>query len=188
MSKRDLASRMTINTMLPKGVGASAVARLLEVTEGTARRLIARAGGLSPGAYLFGAEFTRESVRVQQQRSYQETLNRIEREMQLQSAARARSALAPEDAEALKVTVASQQATIARLRELRPTGRIVLELREDAALADLPDLALEDGDRVFVPSRPAMVNVFGAVFTEGSFLHRSGRTVNDYVALAGGAT
>ncbi len=152
------------------------------------RQIIARAGGLSPGAYLFGAEFTRESVRMQQQRSYQETLNRIERDMQLQSAERARSTINPEDAEALKVSIASQQATIARLRELRPTGRIVLELRGDAALADLPDLALEDGDRVFVPARPAMVNVFGAVFTEGSFLHRSGRSVSDYVALAGGTT
>jgi polysaccharide biosynthesis/export protein len=32
------------------------------------------------------------------------------------------------------------------------------------------------------------VSVFGSVFTEGSFLHRTNRSVSDYVALAGGAT
>src|SRR5439155_22754233 len=36
--------------------------------------------------------------------------------------------------------------------------------------------------------RPAMVSVFGAVFTEGSFLHRPGRTASDYLSLAGGPT
>jgi hypothetical protein len=37
MSKLDLESRMTIKTMLAKGVGASEVARLLEVSEGVVR-------------------------------------------------------------------------------------------------------------------------------------------------------
>lgn len=37
MSKLDLESRMTIKTMLAKGVTASAVARLLGVTEGAVR-------------------------------------------------------------------------------------------------------------------------------------------------------
>jgi hypothetical protein len=37
VSKLDLESRMTIKTMLSKGVRAAEVARLLEVTEGTVR-------------------------------------------------------------------------------------------------------------------------------------------------------
>ena len=38
---------------------------------------------------------------------------------------------------------------IASLRALRPSGRIVLQLPPEGA--DLPPLALEDGDRLFVP-------------------------------------
>ncbi len=188
-SKDDISVPLARQTKLVRLEGEFNFAGIYQAQPGeTIRQLVARVGGLSPGAYLFGTEFTRESVRAQQQRSYEETLNRIERDMQSQSAERARSAVAPEDAESLKVTVASQQATIARLRSLKATGRIVLELPEDAKLADLPDLAIEDGDRVFVPSRPAMVSVFGSVFTEGSFLHRPGRSASDYLALAGGTT
>ena len=33
----------------------------------TLRQLVARAGGLTPNAYLFGSDFTRESTRVLQQ-------------------------------------------------------------------------------------------------------------------------
>lgn len=154
----------------------------------TLRQLVARAGGLAPDAYLFAAEFTRESVRAQQQRTYEETLNRIERELQAQIAERARSAVSPEDAESLKVAAAAQQTVIARLRGVKPTGRIAFDIPEDAKLADLPDLALEDGDRLFVPVRPAFVSVFGSVFAEGSFLYHPGSSISDYLALAGGPT
>jgi protein involved in polysaccharide export with SLBB domain len=39
-----------------------------------------------------------------------------------------------------------------------------------------------------VPAIPATVSVFGAVFTEGSYLYRSGRSASDYLSLAGGPT
>ncbi|MDW8468892.1 MAG: hypothetical protein RML56_07910 [Burkholderiales bacterium] len=75
---------------------------------------------------------------------------------------------------------------LARLRGLKPTGRIVLELPENAKLADLPDLPLEDGDRLYVPPVPSTVSVFGTVFGEGAFLYRPEKTVTDYLAQAGG--
>jgi polysaccharide biosynthesis/export protein len=188
-SKEDINVPVGRQTKFVRLEGEFNLAGVYQVQPGeTLRQLIARAGGLSPAAYVFGAEFTRESVRVQQQRTYQETLNRLERDAQQQSAERARSALSPEDAEALKVALAAEQATIARLRELKPTGRISLELPLHAKPTDLPDLPLENGDRIFVPAQPAMVSVYGSVFTEGSFLHKTDRTASDYVALAGGAT
>ena len=52
----------------------------------------------------------------------------------------------------------------------------------------LPDLALEDGDRVYVPARPTTVGVFGSVFNTGSFLWSDSRTMDDYMRLAGGPT
>jgi protein involved in polysaccharide export with SLBB domain len=71
---------------------------------------------------------------------------------------------------------------------LKPTGRIVLEVPTNGRAADLPDIPLEDGDRLYVPSPPSMVSVFGAVFTESSFLYRPEKRVTDYLTQAGGTT
>ena len=62
----------------------------------------------------------------------------------------------------------------------------MLEVRENATIADLPDIALEDGDRLFVPPTPSQVSVFGTVFNESSFLYGEEKNVSDYLALAGG--
>lgn len=63
---------------------------------------------------------------------------------------------------------------------------MVLQLPPDGG--QLPDLALEDGDRLLVPPRPSAVGVFGSVFNAGNYLHASGRAVEDYLRLAGGPT
>ena len=154
----------------------------------TLRQLVARAGGLTPAAYLFGAEFTRESTRKAQEAQYQETLNRLEREGEAIGTVQARSVVSAEEAQALPAQAAARRALIARLRELKPTGRIVLEVPPGGRAADLPDVPLEDGDRLYMPSPPSMVNVYGAVFTESSFLYRAEKRVNDYLSQAGGTT
>ena len=154
----------------------------------TLRQLVARAGGLTPAAYLFGAEFTRESTKKAQETQYQESLNRLEREAESAGTAQARSVLSAEEAQALPAQAAARRALIARLRELKPNGRIVLEVPTNGRAAALPDIPLEDGDRLYVPSPPSMVSVYGAVFTESSFLYRPEKRVPDYLAQAGGTT
>ena len=47
---------------------------------------------------------------------------------------------------------------------------------------------LEDGDRLVVPFRPATVNVLGSVYNANAFVFRSGKSVSDYLRLAGGST
>lgn len=152
------------------------------------RQLIVRIGGLSPNAYLFGSEFSRESTRVQQQRNLEEAINRLERDVQRSATARSQNVVTGEDAGTLGVTSTAQQALVARLRQVKATGRIVLELGEDATLADLPDLKLEDGDRFHVPAAPSMVSVFGTVYSENTFLYRREKRISDYLAQAGGPT
>jgi protein involved in polysaccharide export with SLBB domain len=49
-------------------------------------------------------------------------------------------------------------------------------------------LALEDGDRLYVPPRPSTVGVFGSVFNAATYLHTPERSVGDYLRLAGGPT
>jgi hypothetical protein len=49
----------------------------------------------------------------------------------------------------------------------------------------LPQLALEDGDIITVPSVPAFVGAFGAVYNENAILWKPGMVVRDVVRQAG---
>ena len=140
---------------------------------------LTRVTGLTPQAYLFGSEFTRESVREDLQRRLDDYVGGLER--QVQSA----QAITPQDQAAL----AAQREMVDRMKQLRSTGRIILEMRPDAdSVTSFPDITLEDGDRLFVPFRPATISVVGAVYNSNAFLYRRGYTVADYLRLAGGAT
>lgn len=142
------------------------------------------AGGMTAKAYVFGTEFSRESVRVAQQRNYERALRDLELEV-----AKSGSATATRTAEEVAALSAQQQSAdrlVQRLRAVQPTGRIVLQLPVDAV--SLPDLALEDGDRLYIPPPPTTVGVFGSVFNAGSYLYAGGRTIADYLGLAGSTT
>jgi protein involved in polysaccharide export with SLBB domain len=145
---------------------------------------LAAAGGLTGQAYVYGTTFTRESVRKTQQENFERALRDLETQMTTHNATR-RTASAEEAAAA----EASTQATsrfIEQLRKLKPTGRVVLQL--EPRTQALPELALEDGDRLQVPSRPTSVGVFGSVFNAGSFLYGESRTLESYLQQAGGPT
>ena len=153
----------------------------------TLRQLIMRVGGVTPQAYVFGVEFMRESTKRQQEERLRQALLQFEQDLQRASASRARNVTSAEDAAALKAEAEAQASILARLKRLQPTGRIVLELAEDATLASIPDIPLEDGDRLVMPYRPAMVSVFGTVYNESAFIYKPDKTVSDYLAQAGGA-
>ena len=148
------------------------------------RDAIQAAGGLAGAAYLYAAEFTRVSVQRTQQENYERALRDLETDFA--RAAGSQRVATTEDAATLQAQSAGTARLIERLRALRPTGRIVLQMAPGAT--ELPDLALEDGDRLYIPARPSTVGVFGSVFNAASYLHLPGRTVEDYLRLAGGPT
>ncbi len=145
---------------------------------------IAAAGGLTTSAYIFGTEFTRESVRLGQQENYERALRDVETEFA--RAAATQRASSPEEAAAQSVRSATTSRLIERLRALRPSGRVVLELIAESK--SLPPLLIEDGDRLFVPAQATTVGVFGSVFSTGSYLYGEQRALGDYLSLAGGPT
>ncbi len=145
---------------------------------------IAAAGGLSPAAFLFGTEFSRESVRTTQQENYDRALRDLETDMAKNQASRRAGTV--EEVSSQGANAAANARLIERLRLVRPTGRVVLPLAPDAT--QLPTLALEDGDRLYIPSQRSSVGVFGSVFNAGNFIYNTGRTTEDYLKLAGGPT
>jgi protein involved in polysaccharide export with SLBB domain len=150
----------------------------------TLPQLVARAGGLTPDAYLFGSNFTRESTRILQQLRLNDYLQNLELEIDRSTIA-ASASIGSVDPSA----TAASRSLVARFRTIRATGRVVLDIPQNATGIDnLPNIQLEDGDRFVVPSKPSTVNVVGAVYDQNSFLFRRTQPVGSYLRLAGGPT
>ena len=52
-------------------------------------------------------------------------------------------------------------------------------------MANLPELPLEDGDRIYVPPTPGFVSAVGAINNENVFNYKPGRTVKEIIKIAG---
>ncbi len=154
----------------------------------TLRQVVERAGGLTPNAYLYGASFTRETVRQQQQQRLDEYINELSEELQhsAEQLAANGGASGGEGGSAQGIAQANQQ-SIARLRQLRASGRVVLSMApSDHDVAAIPDLQLEDGDHLVIPPVPSSVTVVGSVYNQSSFVFEEGRREGDYLRQAGG--
>ncbi len=145
--------------------------------------LVLRAGGLTSKAYLYGSSFLRESARVFQQQRLNEYISSLSADMERSAAERAASSstgiLDPN-------AFAEQRSLVSQLRQLRATGRVVLEFRPTSTgTSSIPSIPLENGDVFRIPSRPNTVSVVGAVYGQNVFLFDAKRHVSDYVDLAG---
>jgi protein involved in polysaccharide export with SLBB domain len=189
-SKADLRVPQSQQTRFVRLEGEFVSSGIYSVKPGeTLRQLVARAGGLSPDAYLYGAEFTRESTRRVQQQRLNEYVDQIALQASTIATANASRSINPQDTAAATAQQAQAQNIISNLRRARATGRVVLELAADANNIDqLPDLPLEDGDRFIIPRVPSTVSIEGAVYNQNAFLYDPHRRLGDYVKLAGGAS
>lgn len=153
----------------------------------TVRDAIARAGGPTGEAYLYGTLLRRESVRNQEALRLRQAVDQVEEDYYRFLATRSRDVLAEQDALISGTESSATRALIARLRAAQPVGRVVFALEDEIATTEeLPGLTLEDGDVLLVPSRNETVTVVGAVFQQGTLLWKRGDDASDYLDLAGG--
>ena len=161
---------------------------IYEVAPGdTLDQVVLRAGGLTPSAYLYGATFTRESTRQQQQANLEVVKRRLQADVSNQSAELAQNSknalTGATDAAAIQLQLQEKKRALDSISALKASGRIALEL--DPRRPRLPDILLEDGDVLTVPVRPSFVAVYGAVYAETSFLHAPNKPVSEYIDQAG---
>jgi protein involved in polysaccharide export with SLBB domain len=129
--------------------------------------LIERAGGYTDKAYLRGAIFTRVRVSEMQQKSLDEMINRLERELLVSGATLSSTAMTSEEIQIKKIELEQRQKFVESLRTLKPTGRMAIKLAHLRLLKNSEfDIELEEGDSLFILSENKVVNVTGAVFSQ----------------------
>lgn len=187
-SQNDLAVPLEKQSKFVRLEGEFRTAGVYQAEAGeTIRHLVARVGGFSANAYPYGAEFTRESVRIGQQKGLDRLIEQLEEDISRN--AMAPSGVSPDEVADNRAKLEAQRQLVEKLREVKATGRVVLDLRPDTTTVnDLPEIALEDGDRFVVPYRPATVEMLGAVYNKNSFLYRREGRLDDYLRRAGGPT
>lgn len=187
-SQRDIAVPRDEQTRFVTVEGEIRAAGVYRIEPGdTLRSILRRAGGITNKAYLYGTLLTRESAREEQQHMLDETTQAMGAEVQQRAASDSNGH--PEDAAAISLRSASQMQMLANMRMVRASGRVVLEVHpSDNSIDDLPDIPLEDGDRINIPQKLDMVNVVGAVYRQSSYVFVEGTNVRHYLRLAGSAT
>jgi protein involved in polysaccharide export with SLBB domain len=153
------------------------------------QQLIDRAGGLTPDAYLFGAAFFREEVKRAQTQNLEQLVRRLEAQVDTRLSSAAASVSSSDSGTAqirVQAEAQAQRQALERLRNLKPSGRIMLDLNNDRVQPDkLPPLRLENQDRLVIPARPDFVYVLGSVNTESSLIWREGSSVQQYLDQSG---
>jgi polysaccharide biosynthesis/export protein len=187
-SQNDLAVPLAKRSKFVRLEGEFRAAGIYRAEPGeTVRHLVARAGGFTANAYLYGAEFTRESVRREQQKGLDALIENLEEDITHNALAPA--GVNPDEAADQRARLETQRQMVARLRAIAANGRVVLDLKPDSnSVADLPEIAVEDGDRFVVPYRSSTVEVLGAVYNKNSFLYQRTGRLDDYLKRAGGPT
>lgn len=192
-SQEDVAVPMDKRQVFVRVEGEVKVPGVYQMTASdTLQSLIAKAGGPTGNAYLFGTGFYREEVKKEQQANLQRAADRLETQLRSEQSRQLANLSSgnPAEAAALTAQFESQRRTaeerIARFRKLQPTGRIAFGLDpNERSFARLPQVTLQNGDRLVVPAKPAFVHVFGAVNVEASPLWKPNSRVKDYLMMAG---
>ncbi|WP_104041581.1 SLBB domain-containing protein [Vibrio hyugaensis] len=147
----------------------------------TLGELLERAGGLTEFAHPQGAIFTREALRLQEQK----LLNQYAADMRAETAKKTFRA----DSNMSSV-ISDPDKTLKFVEEAsrsKALGRMVVQLNRILKDERSADFMLEDGDFLFVPTFRNTVSIMGEVQVPITYLLDNKLDVNDYLNKAGGA-
>ncbi|EKN4605401.1 TPA: SLBB domain-containing protein [Vibrio parahaemolyticus] len=147
----------------------------------TVGELLERAGGLTEFAHPQGAIFTREALRLQEQK----LLNQYAADMRAETAKKTFRA----DSNMGSV-ISDPDKTLKFVEEAsrsKALGRMVVQLNRILKDERSADFMLEDGDFLFVPTFRNTVSIMGEVQVPITYLLDDKLDVDDYLNKAGGA-
>ena len=149
--------------------------------------VLARAGGFNAQAYPYGAVLMRRDVRELEMQSRLELVQRVKVEqVSLKSLPEGDA-----DQKNAKLTaIAETETTLQQLQTNPPVGRVVIHIQPDLKewRDTAKDVAVRDGDVLFVPKKTGYVMVNGQVFNTTAISYQPGRSAKWYLSQAGGLT
>lgn len=150
--------------------------------------IIKRAGGFTEKAYLKGAVFTRKSVGDLQRKMIKKFTD-AETQAMLQEESSLALGLSSSQSDARKGLIKYRDKQLRTLETIGVFGRIVISLEQPETMEGTDeDILLEDGDRIYLPVRPSVIQVVGNVRNTSVTTYKPGRGVDYYLAKAGGLT
>ena len=136
--------------------------------------MIKRAGGLTKVAYPLGLNFSRNTLKDQEQQTNLILANKLEQS--IISLSQNQKEGAGDQINAI-LTYAKQ------LRTLPVNGRQTVNY---ANLSQADNIYLEDGDNIFIPKRPSHVSISGRVQNATIASYEKNKKIEDYIEDAGG--
>ncbi|GAL22064.1 capsular polysaccharide biosynthesis/export periplasmic protein WcbA [Vibrio maritimus] len=146
----------------------------------TMSELIERAGGLTKFAHPQGAIFTREALRLQEEKQLNQYAADIRKET-------AKKTFRVDNN--LGSTITDPEKTLAFVEEAsksKALGRMVVQLDQITGGNESADFMLEDGDFLFVPTFRNSISIMGEVQVSITYLLDNNLDVSDYLNKAGG--
>ena len=149
--------------------------------------IIQRAGGFRNDAYPYGSVFERQQIRDLEEKNRADLLDRVQNE-----AANIKSIPEQnqEDILAKQAAVEQYQTTLQKLQNAPPQGRMVIHISTNMKrwVNTSSDVQVRAGDTIYVPKRPSVVLVDGAVYNPTGVTYKSGKSAGWYLSQAGGPT
>jgi protein involved in polysaccharide export with SLBB domain len=147
--------------------------------------VLQRAGGMTDVAFPEGAVFLRDSVAEAEQ----DENRRVIADMRNQMLALMVKPSMPNAQAPNGETLKAMEVLMTELEQNVALGRVPVTA-DPAALQKHPDLdtALESGDSITIPKKPATVLVMGEVMRSGAQRFEASNSVDDYIERAGGTT
>jgi protein involved in polysaccharide export with SLBB domain len=149
--------------------------------------IIQRAGGFRSDAYPYGAVFERDQIRELEAKNRSDLLDRVQSEAaDIKNIPEANQ----QDTLAKQAAVEQYQVTLQKLQSAPPQGRMVIHISSNLQhwMNTQSDVQVRAGDTLYVPKRPSVVLVDGAVYNPTGVTFKPGKSAGWYLSQSGGPT
>jgi polysaccharide export outer membrane protein len=149
--------------------------------------IISRAGGFSVDAYPYGAVFERSQIRELEERNRADLIQRVKDQ---EASVKLLPSQENEDTAAKQAAVEQYQSTIDKLQRTPPAGRLVIHISSNLRrwANTQADIQVRAGDSIYIPKKPGIVIVNGAVYNPTGITYKPGKNAGWYLGQAGGPT
>jgi len=149
--------------------------------------MIEMAGGLAEDADLRGIVYKRKNIKNNQTILAQQN---NERDVQLLIGRLAAGYKQDTGSQQQKITMISQLKTEEGNISSKYSGQIALNIKENdlTKISEIDNIAVQDGDDIYIPRIANYVCVIGEVYNEQSFMYKKGARARYYIKEVGGYT